>query len=43
MAEMMLNMAAGGILYIEHADVLPQSEFGLAFFEGILSGLSTET
>ena len=43
MAEMMLNMAAGGILYIEHADVLPQSEFGLAFFEGILFGLSTET
>lgn len=41
-AETLMNMAVGGMLYIEHADVFPQSEFGLAVFEGILANLSTE-
>lgn len=41
-AEVLMNMAAGGILYIDHADVLSQSEFGLALFEGILANLSME-
>lgn len=41
-ADALMNMAVGGMLYIEHADVLPQSEYGLAVFEGLLAGLSTE-
>lgn len=41
-AEVLMNMAAGGILYIDHADVLPQNEFGLAFFEALLSEISLE-
>lgn len=41
-ADMLLEMAAGGMLYIEHADALPQSEFGLALFEDLLSNISTE-
>lgn len=42
MAEGMMDMAAGGMLYINHADLVPQSEFGLAVFEGILANLSVE-
>lgn len=41
-ADALMNMAAGGMLYIDHADVLPQSEFGLALFEGLLENLSVE-
>ena len=41
-AEVLMNGAAGGILYIDHADVLPRSEWGLALFEALLSNLSTE-
>ena len=37
-----MNGADGGILYIDHADVLPRSEWGLALFEALLSNLSTE-
>ncbi len=41
-AEVLMNMAAGGVLYVDHADVLPQSEFGLALFEALLANLSPE-
>lgn len=41
--DLLMRMSDGGMLYIDHADVLPQSEFGLALFEGILSCISTET
>lgn len=38
--EVLMNMAAGGILYIDHAEILPQSDFGLALLEGLLVRLS---
>lgn len=41
-ADLLMNMAEGGILYLNHADALPQSEAGLAVFEGLLGNLSTE-
>lgn len=41
-AGVLLNMAVGGMLYLEHADVLLQTEFGLALFEALLMNLSTE-
>lgn len=41
-ADLLMNMSAGGMLYIDHADVLPQNEFGLALLEGLLSCISTE-
>lgn len=41
-AALLLNSAQGGILYIDEASALPESEFGLALLEVILSELSTE-
>ncbi|MEG2555881.1 MAG: AAA family ATPase [Odoribacter sp.] len=38
----LMDAALGGILYLEYADVLPQSEYGLALFEALLSELSME-
>lgn len=42
MVSVLADNADGGILYIENADVLPQSPFGLSFFEMLLSSISTE-
>lgn len=39
----LLEAARGGVLYIEEADVLPASEYGLAVLELLLSVMSTET
>lgn len=41
-AEVLMNMAAGGMLYIDHADAMAQNEFGLALFEALLMNLSVE-
>lgn len=41
-ADVIMDMAAGGMLYIDHADVLPQSEYGLALLESLLAYLPTE-
>lgn len=41
-ADMLMNMAEGGILYLNHADVLTESEFGLALLEGLLAHLPAE-
>lgn len=38
----LLNMAAGGILYIDHADVLLLTDFGMNFIETLLTALSPE-
>lgn len=41
-AATLLNSAAGGILYIHQADLLPQTEFGVAVFGELLTNIPTE-
>lgn len=42
MAAALLSASRGGLLYIDEADALPVSEFGLALFELLLSAIPTE-
>lgn len=42
MAQALIEGAEGGILYIDEADVLPASEYGLAVFESLLTAVSAE-
>ena len=41
-AATLLDSAAGGILYIHQADLLPQTEFGVAVFGELLTNIPTE-
>lgn len=41
-AEALMDMAAGGMLYIDHADAMMQNDFGVALFEALLADLSAE-